>query len=113
MYDFGGLPSFPDLKSLLKEIENEELYNGYIQHEKDNLCPVLYSKQHKNQSLAVQNPELVLDTSMYKPSNVMRRIQYLFDQNVIRVWNDKILEQKENLLDTCAGSDNGSIYIDC
>lgn len=50
---------------------------------------------------------------MYEPSNVMRGIQYIFDQNVIRVWNDKILEQKENLLTTGVGSDDDSIYIDC
>ena len=32
------------------------------------------------------------DTTMYRPSNVVRSVQYLLDNNVIRNWNDAVLE---------------------
>ncbi len=37
-------------------------------------------------------PEWVLETEMYDPSRVMKSIQYVWEQNVIRIWNDDILE---------------------
>lgn len=85
---------FPNLESLLKENCNHELYDQYILCEKK-CCPALWQKPHKRLSFAAQEPELVLDTSMYKPSKIMRKIQYIFDQNVVRVWNDEILKQAE------------------
>lgn len=36
-------------------------------------------------------PQLVLETDMYNPSRIMKSIQYIFDNNVIRIWNDDIL----------------------
>lgn len=32
-------------------------------------------------------------TAMYKPSAIMRGLQYTFDHNVVRVWNDAVLEE--------------------
>nr|WP_245251416.1 DUF4116 domain-containing protein [Paenibacillus turicensis] len=53
--------------------------------------PILAS-QSKNSNITLATvPEIVLDTSMYEPSRIMRSIQYIFDQNVIRVWKDSIL----------------------
>lgn len=31
-------------------------------------------------------------TEMYQPSMVMRSAQYIWEKNVIRIWNDKVLE---------------------
>ena len=28
---------------------------------------------------------------MYSPSRIMRSVQYIFDNNVIRIWKDEIL----------------------
>ena len=28
---------------------------------------------------------------MYNPSRIMKSIQYIFENNVIRIWNDEIL----------------------
>lgn len=36
-------------------------------------------------------PREVLDPEMYDPSKVMRSVQYVLDQGVIRVWNDDVL----------------------
>ena len=33
-----------------------------------------------------------VSTAMYKPSAIMRGIQYTFEHNVVRVWNDAVLE---------------------
>lgn len=39
----------------------------------------------------VKNALRVIDTTMYRPSRVLRSIQYLFDSKVIRVWNEEAL----------------------
>ncbi len=54
----------------------------------------LLSKQRivgKHEELA-SVPEVVLDRSMYEPSKIMRSIQYVFDNDVIRIWRDDVLE---------------------
>ena len=32
---------------------------------------------------------------MYKESRIMRKIQYFIDDNIIRLWNDNLLEDKD------------------
>lgn len=44
----------------------------------------------RNESLVI--PEDLTDRSMYAPSRIMRSIQYLFDDDVIRVWRDSVLD---------------------
>jgi len=39
-------------------------------------------------------PEWVLGTEIYKPSRIMRSIQYIWEQNVIRIWNDEVLHEE-------------------
>ena len=56
----------------------------------DGLIPILSRNSNEKWELAVV-PKIVLDRSMYEPSRIMRSIQYIFDQNVLRVWDDKIL----------------------
>lgn len=53
--------------------------------------PILASQSSNTNMTLVTIPEIVLDRSMYEPSRIMRSIQYIFDQNVIRVWKDSIL----------------------
>ena len=36
-------------------------------------------------------PQLVLETDMYNPSRIMKSIQYIFENNVIRIWNEDLL----------------------
>lgn len=36
--------------------------------------------------------EFVSDTSMYKPSRIIRSVQYMRESWVIRIWNDKVVE---------------------
>ena len=36
-------------------------------------------------------PGIILDTKMYGTSRIMRSIQYIIDNNVIRTWNDALV----------------------
>ena len=50
------------------------------------------SKENETQNMeSAKVPELVMGTEMYSPSRIMRSIQYIFDNNVIRIWKDEIL----------------------
>lgn len=44
-----------------------------------------------SQSLNVDTVNHVTDTLMYKPSKIMKVIQYLTEQNIIRIWNEEVL----------------------
>jgi hypothetical protein len=41
-------------------------------------------------------PQWVIGTEMYEASRIMRAIQYLWDDNIIRIWNDDVLSQGKN-----------------
>lgn len=69
----------------------EPLSNAYQSALDSNLLPIL-SEQAVSPSRAIATiPQLVLDHQIYEPSRAMRSIQYVFEQNVVRTWNDKIL----------------------
>lgn len=88
---------YDDLPTLLKE-ELPELYTDFKQAYKSGKIPLLsqyaVSKQKDEETekmIHVAVPKLVLGTEMYDPSRIMRSIQYIFDDNIIRVWKDEIL----------------------
>lgn len=97
---------YDDLPSLLKA-ELPELYAVFRQAYKSGEIPLLsqyaVSKQKEKEiekmTLATV-PELVLGTEMYDPSRIMRSIQYIFDNNIIRIWNDEILKADFNQSDS-------------
>ena len=39
----------------------------------------------------------VSDTAIYRPSRVMKSLQYLFDTNIIRIWSDEIINRQKKL----------------
>lgn len=51
-----------------------------------------YMLKNNNCLEQVAIPEWVFGTEMYEPSRIMRKIQYVWEQNVIRIWNDDILD---------------------
>lgn len=88
---------FKDMESLLKSSpcppllhSGESMLARFNAMAKEERLPVLSRKANKKWELATI-PQVVLDRSMYEPSRIMRSIQYIFDQNVLRVWNDAIL----------------------
>ena len=93
---------FKDMESLLKSSpcppllhSGESMLARFNVMAKEERLPVLSRKANKKWELATV-PQVVLDRSMYEPSRIMRSIQYIFDQNVLRVWNDAILAVDDN-----------------
>ena len=67
-------------------------------------CPKMLEniKNSKDNNLIKMKNELIPkggqfyeDTGIYKESRIMKRIQYLVDDNIIRIWNDNLLDEKE------------------
>lgn len=86
---------YEDLPALLRE-KLPELYPKFIAADKKGSIPLLsqfaVSKENETQNMeSAKVPELVMGTEMYSPSRIMRSIQYIFDNNVIRIWKDEIL----------------------
>lgn len=63
----------------------------YSSASKEGKLPVLSRGENKRWPLATV-PKAIMDRSMYEPSRIMRSIQYIFDQKVLRIWNDSILD---------------------
>ena len=88
---------FNNMESLLKTSPfppqltgGVSMFTRYSSLAKEERLPILSRNVNKKWDLAMV-PQVVLDRSMYEPSRVMRSIQYIFDQNVLRVWNDAVL----------------------
>ena len=86
---------YDDMISLLKE-HLLELCERYEASKINNLLPILSQsdgkgKRNKKKMIVAKVPQLVLETDMYNPSRIMKSIQYIFENNVIRIWNDDIL----------------------
>lgn len=89
---------FEDMESLLQsspippQLSNGEsmLVRYRDTPSKEKKLPILSRRCGGKWELAAI-PQVVLDKSMYEPSRIFRSIQYVFEQNVVRVWNDAIL----------------------
>ena len=82
---------YNDVLQLIEQspaMDNRELLLHRLRDGNNNIFQMLLSG--KENTLA-KVPRLVFDTEMYEPSRQMRAIQYVFEQNVIRVWRDEIL----------------------
>lgn len=96
--------AYNDMSSLLKE-HIPELCKRYEASKKDSLLPILSQadgkgKKTQKKMVLAKVPQLVLEKDMYDPSRIMKSIQYIFENSVIRIWNDDILkaEFSENAL---------------
>ena len=88
---------FKDMESLLESSpcpplldDDESMVVRFYAMNAEGKLPVLSRKANKKWELATV-PQVVLDRSMYEPSRIMRSIQYIFDRNVLRVWNEAVL----------------------
>lgn len=70
--------------------DGEPLANRYRAADKQGNLPILSTQARNSDSALATIPEIVRDRRMYDPSRIMRSIQYIFDQNVIRIWNDEV-----------------------
>ncbi|MDT8862233.1 DUF4116 domain-containing protein [Alkalihalobacillus sp. MEB130] len=99
---------YPNVKSLLLA-QRKDLYDNYMKLLKgESEGDKLLKGQIKAGSIEISR--FISDTYMYRPSRIMKSLQYLTEVNVIRIWNDRIFEtqfqsqKKEN--DLCANNDD-------
>lgn len=81
---------YPNLGSLLSE-KLPELLKAYATAQQEDQLPILSSPNAQNDITLATIPELMLDHLMYDQSRTMRSVQYILDQNVVRIWKDDIL----------------------
>lgn len=87
---------YKSFKSLLEQKE-PTLLNGFHDKSKEGLIPLIapINKPKKTPKSEIALPEWMFGTEIYEPSRIMRAVQYVWEKNVIRIWNDDVL-QAEN-----------------
>ncbi|MBD5464777.1 MAG: hypothetical protein HDR22_02990, partial [Lachnospiraceae bacterium] len=103
--------SFDNIQSLLEQKEPLLIDEFKLEQKKGTLIitgnPTL--GKSKNKSL-ITVPKWVFGTEMYEPSRIMKSVQYVLEQNVIRLWNDDILNKGNMAIADKKGVNNiGSI----
>lgn len=87
---------YSNIKKLLK-VKEPDLYNHYMVTKKERVFPIIKSQlsiNSKGTALAVV-PQWVIGTEMYGPSRLVKSFQYAWEKNVIRIWNDSILDNNK------------------
>lgn len=84
---------YNDLSTLLKE-RVPELVDKFLMANRDGLIPILNAAVEISETEAItpsKSSKSVWGREIYKPSRSIRSIQYILENNVIRIWEDKIL----------------------
>lgn len=97
--DISARMPFRTVQELIKKQE-PELVRKYIEEKRKNSI-LLLSKgvddiEKKTEFTPI--PEWILGTEIYRPSRIMRSYQYIWDKNVVRIWNDDVLKNKKDKL---------------
>ena len=105
-YDICGRITYNSFQQHL-EHELPNLLNGYIEECKMNSIPLLQTVDSEMSLLpeTALLPEWMYGTEMYDPSRIIRAVQYVWEQNVIRIWNDDLLSENGQHI-TLLQSDN-------
>ena len=94
-WDITARRPFANVEKLLEKKEPRLLQQFYVENQKDEL-PLIgtksSSKPVKYKQAAL--PTWVFGTEIYEPSRIMKAIQFVWEQNVIRIWNDDVLSEK-------------------
>jgi hypothetical protein len=72
--------------------QRRDLYENYKRLLSNNSERTMLINGKEKSTSMVLFPQYIADTSMYKPSRVIRSLQYLTKANVIRTWNDALLD---------------------
>ncbi len=92
---------YSDISALLKN-HRKDLYDNYCKvlqgSDRCSLLPMI--DVDVNTELA----RLVMDTTMYKPSGVMKSLQYLTEKHIIRNWNDDVFERMAGFVEERAAT---------
>lgn len=103
---------YPDVKALLLD-RRIDLYNNYLK---------LLDGESENVKLlkgeiragSTEISRFIPDTYMYRPSRIMKSLQYLTEVNVIRLWNDRIFEsdyQNKNKAKDLGTNNNDTLLL--
>lgn len=96
--DINSRLAYNDLLDLLKAQKPELIEKFHLAHENGRIPLLSKYAISTNKSLPQIKeaiiPKLVVGTEIYEPSKIMRSIQYIFEGNVIRIWQDDILSLK-------------------
>ncbi len=87
-YSVADRYEYPNLPKLLRD-HRTDLYTNFLEY--GGSLPVI---SKSNQLSDTMNHSA--DTTIYKDSNMMLKIQDMLDYNVIRFWNDELVEAIEN-----------------
>ncbi len=85
---------YKDVATLLLQ-QRKDLYDNYLKLIRDKSEGIKLLKG-KTKVEPVEISRFIPETYMYKPSRIMKSLQYLTEVNVIRIWNDAIMEHKTN-----------------
>lgn len=86
---------YENVYSLLS-CEEPHLFMKYtIENSKKNIPLICDATCCSDSNEIIAIPKWILGTEIYKASRIMRSIQYVWEQNVIRIWNDNVLLKKE------------------
>ena len=90
--------AYDNLQLLLEEREPTLAENFMLEYNNQALpiigTHIMNNSKQKGTEIATV-PRWVLGTEMYAPSRIMKSVQYIWSQNVIRVWNEDVLRPKE------------------
>ena len=85
---------FDDFNTLLKSSPMPpNLTDGIQKADRENKDSLTLLKGNTCSINKARVPQIVLGQAMYKPSRFLRSIQYLYDQNVVRVWDDSFYNE--------------------
>lgn len=87
-YSIADRYEYPNLSKLLRD-HRADLYTNFLEYS-DSL-PVINKSNQLSDTMNHSS-----DTTIYKDSNMMLKIQDMLDYNVIRFWNDELIEAIEN-----------------
>lgn len=82
---------YRDIRTLLRE-RREDLYSNYIRWLPEETAKLRCLEGDAN-TTGVDSAEEKAKESMYGKSRILRAVQYIVEANVVRIWDDKLLEQ--------------------
>ncbi len=96
---FGEQKPYNDLLLLLKE-HSPNLCAKYMETYGDSSLLGGNIENKSKTGMLTTDSNIIRGTEIYKPSRIIRSIQYLFEKNVIRIWDDKILSLDQSADDS-------------
>lgn len=84
---------YEDIRMLIKEKE-PYLLKQFAAETNNHTLPLIENLWMPNYNCTKSSsmPQRVFGTEIYKPSRIMKSIQYAWEQNVIRIWNEDVLK---------------------